>query len=312
MYIANNTLVHPYAGILEYMPSALRRYMYNINLDGAREIHLQAGKPVTVYYNGGARYLTPEGRLADKYTGGVRVTGSDIREALEIAARSSLYSVSDEVSEGYITISGGHRIGICGQGVVKDGKNTFIKEVSALNYRLASEIKGTADKVIERICSGTEVKNTLIISPPGAGKTTMLRDIVRCLSYRGIRVSVADERQEIAAMRDGHSPFDLGVGADVLSGVPKAQAMIMLLRAMSPEVIVTDEIGGEQDIEAVTKIINCGAKIITTIHGFNVEQVSRRSDLCNLLEFFDLFITLSSKNGVGTVTEILKREEVGI
>ena len=305
MYIANNETAVSSRGILNFMPQGIRRYMYNINLDGACEIHMRLGKPLVIHYSDGCFYISARGNLTAIPTSAVRVTREHIDEALEIATASSVYSVRDEIKNGFLTIPGGHRRGITGTAVLKEDKVSFIKDISALNYRLAGEVVGAADKVMPMILRDGYIKNTLIISPPGAGKTTMLRDIVRQLSYKSYRVSVVDERREIAALCEGRSAFDLGFSTDVLEGVDKAEGMLMVLRSMSPDVIVTDEIGKQADIDAIEKITNSGAAVIASIHGRNIGMIKRREDLRRMLKFFDLIVTLSKRDGIGTVEEAL-------
>lgn len=307
MYIANNETTISSRGVLNYMPQGIRRYMYNINLDRANEIHMRLGKPLCIHYSDGCFYVNAKGNLTQIPTSGLKVTREHIDEALEIATKSSVYSVRDEIKNGFITINGGHRIGVTGTAVIKEDKVSFIKDISGLNYRLACEVIGAADKVMPMIINDKLVRNTLIISPPGAGKTTMLRDIVRQLAYKAYRVSVVDERREIAALCEGRSAFDLGFSTDVLEGVDKAEGMLMVLRAMSPDVIVTDEIGKQADIDAVEKITNSGAAVISTIHGRSIEMIKRRDDLKDMLKFFDLIITLSKRNGIGTIEEALTK-----
>lgn len=306
MYIANNETVVSSRGILSFMPQGIRRYMYNINLDGACEIHMRLGKPLVIHYSDGCFYINEKGNLTTLPSRALKVTRAHINEALEIAADSSIYSVSDEIKNGYLTIAGGHRIGITGTAVIKEDKVSFIKNISGLNYRLAREVQGAADSVMPIITKGNIVRNTLIISPPGAGKTTMLRDIARQLSYKAYRVSVVDERREIAAMFEGRSAFDLGFSTDVLEGVDKAEGMIMVLRSMSPDVIITDEIGKQADIDALEKITNSGAAVIASVHGRNIEMIKRRKDLRNMLRFFDVIITLSRRGGAGHVEEAIE------
>ena len=305
MYIANNEVEMSSRGILNFMPQGIRRYMYNINLDGAYEIRMRLGKPLTIHYGDGCFYINTKGNLTALPTSALKVTRENIDEALEIATASSVYSVRDEIKNGFITISGGHRIGITGTAVIKEDKVSFIKDISALNYRLANEIIGAADAVMPMILSGGMIRNTLIISPPGAGKTTMLRDIVRQLSYKAYRISVVDERREVAALCEGRSAFDLGFSTDVLEGVDKAEGMLMVLRSMSPDVIVTDEIGRQEDIDAIERITNSGAGVIATIHGRNFEMIRRRDDLKRMLKFFNLVVTLSKRKGIGTIEEAL-------
>ena len=304
MYIATNETTTIRSGILNYIPSGIRRRLFNISLDEARGIRICSGKPVCIYYSDGCYYINARGILSRIPNNAVYAKKSDIEEALELASKSSVYSVHDEIKNGFITISGGHRIGITGTAVTENGGLGFLKDISGLNYRLAREVKGAADKVIDKIYYNNVLKNTLIISPPGAGKTTMLRDIARQLSYRGMRVSIVDERREIAAMNEGQSAFDLGFSTDILDGAPKPEGMLMMLRSMSPEVIITDEIGKEEDISAIETIINSGVKIITTIHGKNRNQLLHRRDLREMCRYFDIMLTLSKRQGVGTVEEI--------
>lgn len=304
MYIANSDTVSSMKGILNYMPQSIRRYMFNINLTEAYEIRMRLGKPLAIYFTDGCYYLSRHGVLTQDPSSAVKITHAHIEEALETASKSSVYSVEDEIRDGYITISGGNRIGICGSAVMSDGKISFVKDVSALNYRLACDVVGASDKIADKVISGGSVKNTLIISPPGAGKTTMLRDLTRRISYAGFNVSVVDERREIAAVSGGKSAFDLGPFTDVLSGAPKSEGMLIVLRSMAPDVIVTDEIGKMCDAEAIEKIINSGVKIVTTVHGSGPDQIKKRGELAGAMHFFEVFVTLSRRNGAGTVEEV--------
>lgn len=304
MYIANSAVRGGAECIVDFLPHALRKYFYSTDLSRAYEIHLCPGHPVTVYYPEGRRFISRNGGFTDNCYEAVRVSSAHISEAMELASKSSVYSVEEEIKNGYITVDGGHRIGICGSAVIRDGHIAFVKDISALNYRLAREVKGAADKVIDTVYDGYEIKNTLIISPPGAGKTTMLRDIARQLSDFGVRVCIVDERREIAAMHGGRTDFDLGMSCTVFSGAPKAAGMLMMLRSMSPEVIITDEIGTLSDMRAVTSTINSGTKIITSIHGFSAEQIKKRADFRAAQPYFEVLITLSRRNGAGCVEEV--------
>ena len=307
MYIANNETALSQNGILSFMPQGIRRFMYGIDLTGAYEIRMRLGNPLTIHYGDGCFYLGGRGKLSAVPVSALRVTRGHIEEAIEIATASSVYSVRDEIKNGFLTIKGGHRIGITGTAVIKEDKISFIKDVSALNYRLAGEIIGAADKIIPLILSDGYIKNTLIISPPGAGKTTMLRDIARQLSYKSYRVSVVDERREIAALNEGRTAFDLGFSTDILEGVDKAHGMLMVLRSMCPDVIITDEIGTQSDIDAVEKITNSGAAVIASIHGRNIDMVKNRTDLERMLRFFDLIVTIGKSKGFGTIEEVIAR-----
>lgn len=303
MYIATNETAAR-SDILGCMPKNIRRRLININLEEAEEIRLNIGKPISINFFDGCYYINAKGNLTRIPNNAVCATKTDIEEAVEIASGSSVYSVRDEIRNGFITMSGGHRVGITGTAVGENGEIDFLRDVSGLNYRLAREIKGAADGVIGKITDGQTVKSTLIISPPGAGKTTLLRDISRQLSYMNVRVSIVDERREIAAMHNGRSAFDLGFCADVLEGASKAEGMLMMLRSMSPQVIVTDEIGKAEDIAAIEKIINSGVKVITTVHAQNRSQLLKRRDLREMCRYFDVMLTLSNRRGVGTVEEV--------
>ena len=309
MYIS--TINHSTSrGILNFMPQALRKYMHHINFEEAYEIRMSIAKPLMLYYNDGTYYLSSAGFLTKSTKGAIKITRQHLDEALELATKSSVYAKQQNISEGFITIDGGHRIGICGSGVVKDGTVTFIKDISTLNYRLALEVKGCASSVIDKIYNNENIKNTLIIAPPGAGKTTMLRDIVRELSNKGIRTSVVDERSEIACLYEGRTGFDLGLNTDILDGVNKQTGMMMMLRSMSPQVIATDELGNNGDIKVIKTIISCGVKIIATIHGFNVLDIKTREDTSSLVDLFDMFIVLSRDTKTSEFkTQIIHKNE---
>lgn len=305
MYIATNEEHSGISNILSIFPPNLKRYMYGINLNEAEEIRLIQGKPIFIHYSDGDYYITPRGVLSRSSANGIKATKKNIDDLLERITQSSLYAVRDEIRNGYVTIDGGHRVGIVGTCVTDSGAVDFIKNISAMNIRLANEIIGVADGVIGEIMSDG-IKNTLIVSPPGCGKTTLLRDIIRRISEAEYCVGVADERCEIAAMRGGVSSFRLGGHTTVLENCPKTYAMATLLRSMSPDVIATDELGGEGDFEAVYNVLNSGVSIIATAHGRDVGQLKRRAVFGELLPLFDLVIVMSKRNGVGTIEGIIR------
>ena len=303
MYIATNDEFAPRCNIINILPQSIRRCMYSINLDEAQEIRLIQGQNVYIRYPDGDYYITQKGILSRDGKNGIVITKKHIDETMERVTKSSLYSVKDEIQKGYITIGGGHRIGIAGTGVIDKGRVEFIKNISSLNIRIATEVRGSATTIMGDILSDG-IQNTLVISPPGCGKTTLLRDVVRSLSDEGYLVSVADERREICAMCDGVSPFDIGGHTTVMESCPKAYAMTTLLRAMSPDVIVTDELGDEEDVRAVSKLINSGVAVIASAHGRDIKQLMRKKTFRRLLPMFDLAIVLSKRNGVGTIERI--------
>ena len=211
------------------------------------------------------------------------VNQNDILETLQNICENSIYSYQKEICQGYITIRGGHRVGITGSCVVENGKIININYISSLNFRIASQRIGCSNKVIEDIIDNENdnIYNTLIVSPPGCGKTTLLRDIIRNISngikvigFSGKTVGVVDERGEIAAMYKGMPQNDVGIRTDVLDNIPKAIGMTMLIRSMSPKVIVADEIGKEEEISAINYAVCSGIKGIFTAHGASLEEIS--------------------------------------
>ena len=221
------------------------------------------------------------------------VTERDIMQTLEKLCQNSLYAYKKQISEGYITIQGGHRIGITGTGVIEDDKIVNLKYISSLNFRIAREIKGCSKKILKEIINLNEntIYNTVLVSPPGKGKTTMLRDIVRNISngieeisFNGKTCGVVDERGEIAACYRGIPQKDIGIRTDVIENVSKEKGILMLLRSMAPEVIACDEIGSKEDVQAIEKLTISGVKGIFTMHGRTIEDVKNNHEVNKLLE----------------------------
>lgn len=240
-----------------------------------------------------------------------RVKKEDINWVLDRVTNYSPYAFLDEIKQGFITIKGGHRIGLAGQTVLESGKIMNIKNISYLNIRLAHQVLNCGMSVIPYITKDGNMLDTLIISPPGCGKTTMLRDIVRIISdgtvkIKPMKVGVVDERSEIAGSYLGEPQLMVGENTDVLDACPKASGMIMLLRSMNPDVIAVDEIGNRDDIEAISYISNCGCGIIATAHGDSIDDVRSRPILRKITDerIFERYIILSRRNGVGTVESI--------
>jgi len=227
----------------------------------------------------------------------------------ERICQSSVYSLQREISSGYVTLSGGHRAGVCGVAIYDCDKISTLTDISHICIRVSREIKGSAEMLLPHILSGRRIYNTLIISPPGCGKTTILRDVARVLGGEGnfFRVGIADERGEIAPMRHGVPVYDTGIASFVMSRCKKKNAMEMMLRSMGPDVIITDEIGNRGDEDALFKTINCGVKIICTCHGWGVVDIMRREVLKTLIEksVFERVIVLTDNPVPGTLKEII-------
>lgn len=274
----------------------LRRYG---NLDTLQEIRVRAEKPLSLHFGGGEK-------LTDYI-----VNIQDIKTIIQRISSYSIYAIEEELKNGYITIKGGHRVGICGRCVVEGNFVKTIKNPGSLNFRICRELKGCSNKIINYIFENENVLNTIIISPPKCGKTTIVRDLARNISngekgHKGKKVCIIDERSEIGACYQGVSQLDIGIRTDILDGCPKSQGIIMAVRSMAPEVIVCDEIGTEKDVDSIITAMNSGVGLITTIHGSGLEDLYKRPVLNELInnKVFKRAVVLSSRNGAGTVEYI--------
>ncbi len=262
---------HGFAQAANLLPAALRAALPK-DCGGAEEIRLRTGRRVMVTAAGTERE-------ADR---AVTVTAEHLRQVLENATRSSLHTAAESLRRGYVTAENGCRVGVCGTAAVSGGEISSIREISSLCIRVAREQKGVAAPLLDRLWEDGGICGTLIISPPGVGKTTLLRDLVRLLSERGLRTAIADERGELAAMQGGAARFDVGAHTDVLTGAPKAAAVMMLLRTMSPQVIALDEISEACDAQAVELAANSGATLLATVHGRDKRDVLARPVLAGI------------------------------
>ena len=252
------------------------------------------------------------GKLCQNADDGIDITQNHLAEAFSLICDNSVYAMEYDISQGFITLQGGHRAGICGSAVVKNGEVTYIKDISAINIRFARQAKGAAEKVIGSLIVDGEVKNTLIVSPPGCGKTTLLRDIARLLGngfigFAGVKVGILDERGELAAVYRGVPQNDVGIRTVVLDSCPKASGMTMLLRSMGLNVVITDEIGTPHDAEAIETLLCAGVRVIASAHGYSERDITNNPNISRLLgkSGFERIIILSRRLGAGTVEEII-------
>lgn len=291
----------------------LRKIIADLQIDFSKlqEIRIRVNKPILIVYNNKEYFINKNSCLEQEGKTAYIVSQSEIRETIEYIANYSLYAFEDEIRQGFITIQGGHRIGIAGKTVMESGQVKNIKYISFINIRLSHQIKGCADKVISYLSTKNQIYHTLLISPPRCGKTTLLRDIVRQLSdgrkgINGVNVGVVDERSEIGACYMGIPQNELGMRTDILDCCPKADGMMMLIRSMSPDVIAVDEIGQRQDIEAIEYVINCGCKLIATVHGSSIDDVKLKPVLGKLVKekIFERYIILNNRGRIGNVEEI--------
>lgn len=302
--------------ILQMFPSSLRGLFRTAACaaEELQEIRLRAEKPVIVIKRQREYFLTGEGQLTGEAAAARRMDAGELEQILQHICKYSVYAYADEIRQGYLTLPGGHRVGVAGQAVLEDeNRIRTIKNIRYLNIRIAHEVKGAAKQVISEVYEGGRFCNTLILSPPGCGKTTLLRDLVREISNgnswgKGMFVSVVDERSELAGSYLGVAQNDLGIRTDVLDGCPKAMGMMLLIRSMSPQVIAIDELGNPEDAEAVEKVLRCGCHILSTIHAEDMEELSRKNFMKSLLaeKAFRRFIVLGKENGNCVVKKIYR------
>lgn len=279
-----------------------------------QEVRLRAGRPLMVVSAAGDAFLAPDGVPAREQAAAYHVTGDDVRRTLELMSGSSLYAWEEELRQGFITLPGGHRVGLCGRVVLRAGQVQTMKDISSMNVRIAREVPGAAEAILPWILGeGGLPANTLVYSPPGAGKTTLLRELVRQISRGrpdllcpGLRVGVVDERSEIGGTWQGRPTRDLGPRADILDGCPKAVGMALLVRAMGPQVLVTDEIGRPEDAEAIAEVLRCGVRVLASAHAGSLDELLARPTLMGLIGAgaFDRLVRLGTSVSVGTVEEV--------
>lgn len=286
--------------ILNFLPEILKQKIISANMNNIEEIRLRTTKPVILKNN-------IEEKVLDYI-----ITQEAVLQVLQRLCDNSLYSYQNQICEGFITLKGGHRVGVTGNAIIKDGKVATLSYISSLNFRIARQVLNCSNEAIMYILNGNTIWNTLIVSPPGLGKTTLLKDIIRKISngipemnFKGITCGVVDERGEISATYKGISQNDLGVRTDVIDNIPKALGMKMLVRSMSPKVIIADEIGSKEDIEAIEYAVSSGVNGIFTAHGNSLEQI-RENPILNQLVlngYIDKILILDNKRNVHLVYE---------
>lgn len=309
--------------IFSILATKIRKVLSRVDneiLDDTEEIRLRINKPLILNLNQGEAILNEKGEDIQNYKQAYHINRRDLKETMNLMTQNSLYALEEELRQGYLTLPGGHRVGFVGKVVSNADEIEIIKEFSGLNIRISQEVIGAADSVIKKVIrEENRIYNTLVISPPQCGKTTLLRDLTRQLSnglpelgFSGLKIGVVDERGEIGGSYEGIVQNQLGIRTDILTDCPKSSGMILLIRSMSPEVIVTDEIGSRQDVQAIREAVNAGVKIITSVHGRDLAEIKRKPNLEELIEqkLFQRYIILSRKQGPGTIEAVLGADDL--
>ncbi|MBE7010378.1 MAG: stage III sporulation protein AA [Ruminococcaceae bacterium] len=289
--------------IMKQLPPSAREMFRDISFEGLEEIRFRRGQPIQLYYQNQCFYLSRDGGICQRKETCSLIEGEEIERVLSSFLEDSVYAHMQDICNGFITLQGGHRVGLAGRCVLKDGKICNISEISGLNVRVAQSYTGCAEALAERMLTPGGLHNNLIIAPPQCGKTTFLRDLVRIFSKR-MKVTVVDERSEIAAMHEGIPQFDVGPQTDVLDRFPKTVGMMLAVRSLSPQLIVVDEIGTEADVEAVKQVQHAGCRLLASVHGEGQESIRKRNP--RLLDCFEQSVTLGRQNGVPAVVAIEK------
>ena len=273
--------------ILRYFPNKIYQIFFNLFqennkiIDELQEIRMRTDRPIIL-------------RLREKdFILQYNILQSEILQIVERLCENSIYAYKNQICEGFITVKGGHRVGLTGSCVIENGKIVNVKYISSLNFRIAREVLNCSTRILREIIDieNKSIYNTILVAPPGRGKTTILRDVIRRLSngrdeinFKGKTCGVVDERGEIAAMYKGVPKNDVGIRTDIIENVTKNQGIHMLVRTMAPEIIACDEIGSSDDVDAIHYALYSGVKGIFTMHGKNIEDIKNNRQIYELIE----------------------------
>lgn len=267
--------------LLKLFPLHMRDKLRQADVDQQmlEEIRVRAGQPLMFLYDDREYFFDEaQGRLGVEQKRAYRMQTADLEEMVSFLCSYSIYAYEEQLRMGYLTLRGGHRVGVAGEVALQQGRIVRLQHIYFLNIRIAHEKKGCAQPLVNAVRDANGIYNTLILSPPGVGKTTYLRDAIRILSegdagHAGMKVGVVDERSELGAGYLGIPQNDLGPRTDVLEGAGKSEGIYMLLRSMSPQVIAVDELGAKDDFEAVTRAFHSGCRLIGTLHGETIDSL---------------------------------------
>ena len=287
-----------YEQILGILAKSIRKVIREEtdSLEGLQEIRLRTGQPVRIVRGNCEKILPSE-------TEPHIITKEELRETMDYISHFSLYAYENELRQGFLTVEGGHRVGVAGKVIMEKDKVKNIQYISSVNIRISHEVIGCADSLLPFITKNMQVCHTLIISPPCCGKTTLIRDLIRQISdgnkyVKGCSVGVVDERSELGGCYLGIAQNHLGSRTDILDCCPKAEGMVMLIRSMAPQVIAVDEIGTSEDIHAIEYAMQCGCKLIASVHGLDMDEAKKKPVLGELIRrrMFERYVVLG--NGV--------------
>ncbi len=277
------------------------------------EIRLRVNRPLELNCGNQQFFLAGNGGLTDDPARAWLPGADEMRKTLNALTTGSFYALEDEIAQGYLGLPGGHRVGFTGRAVCHGGKVKTLQHISSINFRIARNVQSIARPILPLLWRDGRFLKTMIISPPAAGKTTLLRDLIRELSngvptipIPGQHLGVVDERSELAGSYLGIPQLDLGPRTDILDACPKDEGVYLLLRSMNPQIIATDEIGREKDQQIIADIINAGVSLLTTAHARNLTEAMLRPGLRRILEngSIDRLVILSNRLGPGTIESV--------